>query len=208
MCTRDSNIWRSRCPMICFYAVEFHFVDRVARQFGKRQGIPTEETRSAITSLHGFSRRNNQDTSDWAAKHHHRISMWNQRATLIDKENRPHNDSAYQNYLVWYAERYRLKLKPGWTREEWSELVSEDPYAAEGYHAFNMVVRETGGSQVDYAPMHDELGREFLMSVNDANVALSHSRGGASSERTLRTTLEKFKSRFHKWVAMLSCHGA
>ncbi|KAI4977025.1 hypothetical protein ZWY2020_050632 [Hordeum vulgare] len=204
MCTRDSNIWRSRCPTICFYAVEFHFVDRVARQFGKRQGIPTEETRSVITSLHG----NNQDLSDWAAKHQTCISMWNQRETLIDKENKPHNDSAYQKYLVWYVERYRLKLKPGWTRQEWSELVSEDPSAAEGYHAFNMVVRETGGSQVDYAPMHDELGREFLMCVNDANVPLSHPRGCASFERTLRTTLEKFKSRFHKWAAMLSCHGA
>ncbi|KAE8791871.1 Alpha-L-arabinofuranosidase 1 [Hordeum vulgare] len=53
MCTRDNNMWRSRCPMICFCAVEFHFVDRVARIFGKRQGIPTEETRSVITSLHG-----------------------------------------------------------------------------------------------------------------------------------------------------------
>ncbi|KAI4997490.1 hypothetical protein ZWY2020_052832 [Hordeum vulgare] len=146
--------------MICFYDVEFHFVDRVARNFGKCQGIPTEETRSVITSLHGLSRRNNQDISDWAAKHQTWIAMWNQRVTLIDKENRPHNDSAYQKYLVWYAERYRLNLKPGWTREEWSELVSEDPYAAEGYHAFNMAVRETGGSQVDYAPMHDELVSE------------------------------------------------
>ncbi|KAE8821258.1 hypothetical protein D1007_00643 [Hordeum vulgare] len=54
MCTHDSNIWRSRCPMICFYAVEFHFVDRVARQFGKHQGIPTEETRSVIINLHGL----------------------------------------------------------------------------------------------------------------------------------------------------------
>ncbi|KAE8817728.1 Alpha-L-arabinofuranosidase 1 [Hordeum vulgare] len=92
--------------------------------------------------------------------------------------------------------------------EEWSELVSEDPSAVEGYHAFNMVVRETVGSQVDYAPMHDELGREFLLCVNDANVVLSHPPGGASSERTLRTALEKFRSRFHKWAAMLSCHGA
>ncbi|KAE8817511.1 hypothetical protein D1007_04944 [Hordeum vulgare] len=125
---------------------------------------------------------------------------------LIDKENRPHNNSAYPNYLVWYVERYRLKLKPGWTREEWSELVSEDPSAVEGYHAFNMAVRETGGSQVYYAPMHDEVGREFLMCVNDANVAFSHPRGGASSERTLWTMLEKFKSRFHKWAYMLSCH--
>ncbi|KAE8782951.1 hypothetical protein D1007_43643 [Hordeum vulgare] len=127
MCMRDSNIWRSRCPMICLYTVEFHFVDRVARQFGKRQGIPTKETRSVITNLHGFSRRNNQDISDWVAKHHHWIAMWNERVTLIDSENRPHNDSTYQNYLVWYGECYWLKLKAGWTREEWSELVSEDP---------------------------------------------------------------------------------
>ncbi|KAE8819751.1 Alpha-L-arabinofuranosidase 1 [Hordeum vulgare] len=112
------------------------------------------------------------------------------------------------NQMCMRDNPYRLKLKPGWTREEWSELVSEYPCAAEGYHAFNMAMRDTGGSQVDYAPMHDELGREFLMCVNDANVALSHPPGGASSERTLRTTLEKFKSRFHKWATMLSCHGA
>jgi hypothetical protein len=83
--------------------------------------------------------------------------MWNQRETLLESENRPHNESAYQKYLLWYGKRYRLKLKPGWTQEEWSELVSEDPSTAEGYHAFNMAVRETQGSQVDYAPMHDEL---------------------------------------------------
>uniref|UniRef100_A0A8I6WS75 Aminotransferase-like plant mobile domain-containing protein n=1 Tax=Hordeum vulgare subsp. vulgare TaxID=112509 RepID=A0A8I6WS75_HORVV len=123
MCTRDSNIWRSRCPMICFYAVEYHFVDHVATQFGKRQGIPTEETRSVITNLHRFSRRNNQDISDWSAKHHHWIAMWNHRETLFESDNSPHNDLAYQKYLVWYGEHYRLKLKPGWTREEWSELV-------------------------------------------------------------------------------------
>ncbi|KAE8810800.1 hypothetical protein D1007_12414 [Hordeum vulgare] len=104
-------------------AVEFHFVDRVARQFGKRQGIPTEETRSVITSLHRYSRRNNRDMSDWAAKHQMWIAMWNQKETLIDMENRLHKDSAYQKYLVWYVERCRLKLKPGWTKEEWSELV-------------------------------------------------------------------------------------
>ncbi|KAI4977816.1 hypothetical protein ZWY2020_014370, partial [Hordeum vulgare] len=175
MCTRDSNIWRSRCPMICFYAVEYHFVDRVARQFGIREGIPTELTRL-------FGKVDTMET--------YQIAMCNQREGFIENEERPHNDSACQEYLMWYAERYRLKLKLGWTREEWSELVSEDPSAAEGYHAFNMVVRETGGSQVDYAPMHDEPGREFLLCVNYAIVALSHPPRGVSSERTLRTALE------------------
>ena len=66
----------------------------------------------------------------------------------------------------------------------------------------------------------------MLLCVNDANVALSHPPGGALSERTLRSTMEvsrnifashiiayfvllqKFKKRFHKMAAMLSCHGA
>ncbi|XP_037432549.1 serine/threonine-protein phosphatase 7 long form homolog [Triticum dicoccoides] len=208
MCTRDSHLWRARCPMICFFAVEWHFVDRVARQFGKRQGIPIEESKEEMLSLHRFDRRNNQDISDWANKHRAWIEIWNQRDALVQSENRPHNQSAYQKYQVWYADRYRLKLKPGWTHEEWSELVSEDPETAEGYHTFNTAVRDTRGAHVDYAPMHDEMGRELLLCVNDANVALSHPAGGALSERTLRSTMEKFKKRFHKMAAMLSCHGA
>lgn len=79
MCTRDKHLWRARCPMICFYAAEWHFVDRVARQFGKRQGSPVEESKETIQSLHRFSRRNNQDTSDWANKHRQWIQIWNEK---------------------------------------------------------------------------------------------------------------------------------
>ncbi|KAE8768626.1 hypothetical protein D1007_59879 [Hordeum vulgare] len=130
MCTHDNLLWWGRSPMIFFYAVEWHFVDHVARKFGKLQGIPIEESKETITNLH--SRRNNQDISDWATKHNNWIAMWNQREMFVELENRPHNDSAYQKYLVWYGQGYWLQLKPGWTQEEWSELVSEDPSAAEG----------------------------------------------------------------------------
>ncbi|KAE8795547.1 hypothetical protein D1007_29433 [Hordeum vulgare] len=101
-----------------------------------------------------------------------------------------------------------MKLKPDWTKEEWCELVSEDLSAAKVYHAFRMAVRETGGSQVDYAPMHEKLGTELRMCMNGANVALIHPRGGGLSKRTLRTMMEKFRTWFHKMAAMLSCHDA
>ena len=94
---------------------------------------------------------------DWANKHRTWIQIWNQRDTLVESENRPHNQSAYQKYRVRYAHRYRLKLKPGWTHEEWSELVSEDPETTEGYRTFNTAVRDTRGAHVDYAPMHDKM---------------------------------------------------
>ena len=58
----------------------------------------------------------------------------------MQSENRPHSQSAYKKYQVWYA-----------------ELVSEDPETAQGYQTFNMAVRDTRGAHVDYALMHDEM---------------------------------------------------
>ena len=40
-CATDNDIYRMKCPLICFYAVEWHLPDRVARQFGLRQQWPT-----------------------------------------------------------------------------------------------------------------------------------------------------------------------
>lgn len=34
MCLRDKHLWRVRCPLICFFAVEWHLPHRVAKQFG------------------------------------------------------------------------------------------------------------------------------------------------------------------------------
>jgi hypothetical protein len=40
VCDSDSELYRVRCPLICFYAVEYHLPHRVARQFGARQRCP------------------------------------------------------------------------------------------------------------------------------------------------------------------------
>ena len=40
MCGCDDDFYRMRCRLICFYVVEFHLPDRVARQFGVRQLWP------------------------------------------------------------------------------------------------------------------------------------------------------------------------
>uniref|UniRef100_K4A1T2 SWIM-type domain-containing protein n=1 Tax=Setaria italica TaxID=4555 RepID=K4A1T2_SETIT len=34
MCAADDDLYRMKCPLICFYAVEYNLPDRVARQFG------------------------------------------------------------------------------------------------------------------------------------------------------------------------------
>ena len=42
MCKMDEDLYLMRCPLICFYEVEFHLPHRVARQFGLRQEWPVE----------------------------------------------------------------------------------------------------------------------------------------------------------------------
>ena len=47
----DDDFYRMRCPLICFYAVEYHLPDRVARQFVVRQLWPTTLF-STVVDLH------------------------------------------------------------------------------------------------------------------------------------------------------------
>lgn len=40
LCGLDEDLYRMKCPLICFYAVEWHLPYRVSRQFGKLQEWP------------------------------------------------------------------------------------------------------------------------------------------------------------------------
>jgi hypothetical protein len=42
LCGNDTDIYRMKCPLIYFYAVEWHLPARVACQFGVRQLWPPE----------------------------------------------------------------------------------------------------------------------------------------------------------------------
>ena len=40
MCFMDEDLYTMTCPLICFYAVEYHLAHRVAHQFSLRQEWP------------------------------------------------------------------------------------------------------------------------------------------------------------------------
>ena len=48
MYSEDKDLYLMRCPLICFYAVEFHLPHRVACQFGLRQEWPMEPFSTSI----------------------------------------------------------------------------------------------------------------------------------------------------------------
>nr|XP_045084066.1 serine/threonine-protein phosphatase 7 long form homolog [Aegilops tauschii subsp. strangulata] len=76
VCTQDESMWSVRCPLICFYAVEFHLPHRVVRQFGRLQLSPPETISTSI-ELHKLDRQKNKRISDWRCKHQEYIDVWN-----------------------------------------------------------------------------------------------------------------------------------
>src|SRR4051812_11381496 len=86
--------------------------------------------------------------------------MWNQRERLVHKKNRVHNDRLYEKHLEWLAQHYRLKLKPGWTREELIELDKET-----GYVKSTNDQRQLWGSYLDYAQLHDRVVCQHLLLI-------------------------------------------
>ena len=52
-CMRDNEYWRSVCPLICYYIVEYHLPNRVMRQFGILQSCPPEYINTSH-ELHGY----------------------------------------------------------------------------------------------------------------------------------------------------------
>ena len=53
VCRADEDLWTMRCPLICFYAVEYHLPHRVAQQFGRLQPCPPEDF-STSWQLHRY----------------------------------------------------------------------------------------------------------------------------------------------------------
>ncbi|XP_035814793.1 serine/threonine-protein phosphatase 7 long form homolog [Zea mays] len=92
MCSIDEDIYLMRCPLICFYAVEYHLPHRVARQFGLRQEFPVEPFSTSI-ELHKFDRQRQKKVTDFETHHRDYIDEWAQQGDLNYE-----NDQAHTNY--------------------------------------------------------------------------------------------------------------
>ena len=71
-CLHGQEIWCSRVPLICFYIIEWHYTDRVTRQFGIVQSIPDPCDTDA--TLHRIDLRGRPE-QDWSVTHHRYIKF-------------------------------------------------------------------------------------------------------------------------------------
>lgn len=99
-CFAGQNIWQTKSPLICFHIVEFHYPQRVARQFGFRQYIPEDCDTNA--RLHRIDLRGYL-SHDWHLTHRGFIDDWDNRSeNLFFEEPSADEVQYYDPYMVWY----------------------------------------------------------------------------------------------------------
>ena len=105
ICRSGHEIWRSRCPLICFDIIELHLPDRVMRQFGLEQVIP--HACDTQTQLHAIDRRTGD--KNYVIRHRSQVDAWNDRASrLVQGENYTRQSSGA--YMNWYRHSSILRL--------------------------------------------------------------------------------------------------
>ncbi|XP_052875634.1 serine/threonine-protein phosphatase 7 long form homolog [Gossypium arboreum] len=96
-----SHLWCISAPLIHFQTVEWYHGDRVIRQFGCIQYIPTQPVR-LDAQLHGMTRRGRHGT-DWGDEHEQYITMWNNRFSRVPQMDRcldlQHRHSTYSGTM-------------------------------------------------------------------------------------------------------------
>ena len=78
ICRSDRHVWRSRVPLICFDAVEFHYPDRVMRQFMFVQRIL-----AAVDTSDGLHKKDRRAQSNWMVVHSSHVQEWGCREELV-----------------------------------------------------------------------------------------------------------------------------
>ncbi|TVU01526.1 hypothetical protein EJB05_53025, partial [Eragrostis curvula] len=125
LCRRDAALWTMRCPLICFYAVEYHLPIRVMRQFGRQQPFPPDIVSTSI-ELHKFDRSKQKKVTDFA--HHHRayLDEWRRFEDNCERIHAMHRDSEFRRYLEWYQSSTRYRLRQAWTDRDYADMESSD----------------------------------------------------------------------------------
>ena len=98
-CLQGRDIWRSVVPLICIHIVEWHYPNRVLRQFGFAQPIP--DAPYQLDALHAIDLRD-QD-ADCIVKHARWVDLWARHAHCVVGGIASHRTRHYHSqYLEWY----------------------------------------------------------------------------------------------------------
>lgn len=109
-CREEPEEFLVRCPLICFYMVEYYHPDRCMRQFGWYQTIP--QACNTDKALHNIDRR--ARIEDYADKLSQYVGEWNARKQNPVQPGVPYiGRMSYEDpYLIWYLHHTRRLISP------------------------------------------------------------------------------------------------
>ncbi|KAL0540517.1 hypothetical protein IC582_020525 [Cucumis melo] len=99
-CHNGQLIWTYVGPLICFHIVELHAPDRVLRQFGMHQPLPS--FCNTNPALHRIDLRGKHD-QDWCKIHVEYITKWHSRNEFCVKGVATNEPTVSDDYFSWYS---------------------------------------------------------------------------------------------------------
>ncbi|XP_050264214.1 uncharacterized protein LOC126708463 [Quercus robur] len=109
-CTAGQHIWRAEVPLIFFWIVEWHHPERVLRQFGMKQPVPSVVDTS--TTLHKISLQGKWE-KNWEVEHDPFIRQWANRVNVVRGSDLLDDDDTYLvEYMMWYNRHTRRYITP------------------------------------------------------------------------------------------------
>ncbi|KAL5164788.1 Serine/threonine-protein phosphatase 7 long form [Glycine soja] len=111
ICLVGSVAWCAVVPLICFQVIEWHKPDRVLRQFGMQQPIPSSH--SQPFNIHGISLRGKHE-KNWGQLLGPMINQWNNRTDFrVDAYPRQEGLLSFNSdYMVWYRRKTKMFVDP------------------------------------------------------------------------------------------------
>ncbi|KAK4710158.1 hypothetical protein R3W88_004671 [Solanum pinnatisectum] len=160
-CRIGRDIWRVRAPIFCWDVVEVHLPDRVMRQFGLKQTIPTP---FLFDATHFHHNRRGRPNTNWKLEHAQWLPFWNQRLQYICDAPVNREPLRYDDpYLIWFRRITRLVIgnptkrpqqQEGCVRHIHSMVDREktlgDQPSMEDFYIFRAMVRNEGEKCLTY----------------------------------------------------------
>jgi len=111
ICLVGSVLWCAVVPLICFQVIEWHQLDKVLRQFGMQQPIPSSPPQPF--NIQGITLKGKHD-KNWGQLLGTMINQWNNQADFrVDAYPRQEGLLIFNSdYMVWYRRKIKMFVDP------------------------------------------------------------------------------------------------